>query len=185
MGFPYVEVFLGLLLGYMVYSVWADLDARFPIGAALVLLVATAVVDALGATDSANTLAEFVFFLLGAGVVLLLIEHVREGRRAESTGTASAVAESPSAQSERATDRPADASAGSSRSRSLSRAETSVRDDDYHELPPDTEPVEGDGDARQEWMEDPDESDKGPGGKNGPDDAYGEGARLPDTPTEG
>lgn len=83
MSFPYTEVFLGLLLAYMVYSVWVGLDARYPIAAALVLLVATAVVDALGNVASANTLAEFVFFLLGAGVVLLLIEHVREGRRAE------------------------------------------------------------------------------------------------------
>ncbi len=80
MAFPSTEVFLGLLVGYMVYSVWARLDARYPIAAALVLLVATAVVDALGSTASANTLAEFVFFLLGAGVVLLLIDHVREGR---------------------------------------------------------------------------------------------------------
>ena len=78
MAFPYTEVFLALLLAYMVYSVWARLDARYPIAAALVLLVATAIVDAAGSLASANTLAEYVFFLLGAGVVLLLIEHVRE-----------------------------------------------------------------------------------------------------------
>lgn len=83
--FPYTEVFLGLLLAYMVYSVWARLDARYPIAAALVLLVATAVVDALGDIASANTLAEFVFFLLGAGVVLLLVEHVRENPRRSVT----------------------------------------------------------------------------------------------------
>lgn len=80
MAFPYSELFLGLLLAYMVYSAWTRLDARYPIAAALVLLVVTAVVDALGATDSANTLAEYVFFLLGGGVVLLLVEHVRESR---------------------------------------------------------------------------------------------------------
>ena len=80
MSFPYAEVFLGLLFAYMLYSVWAGLAARLPIGAALVLLVITAVVDALGDVASANTLAEYVFFLLGAGVVLLLVEHVKERR---------------------------------------------------------------------------------------------------------
>lgn len=80
MSFPYTEVFLALLVAYMAYSVWSGLDGRYPIAAALLLLVVTAVVDALGNTGAANTLAEFVFFLLGAGVVLLLIEHVREGR---------------------------------------------------------------------------------------------------------
>ncbi len=80
--FPFAEVFLGLLAVYLVYSVWAGLDGRYPIGAALVLLVVTALVDALGAVDTANTLAEYVFFLLAGGVVLLLVEHVRDGRTA-------------------------------------------------------------------------------------------------------
>jgi hypothetical protein len=90
-SFPFAEVFLALLAVYMVYSVWTGLDARYPIAAALLLLVVTAVVDALGNTDAANTLAEFVFFLLGAGVLLLLIDHVRESRappRAEGVGLA-------------------------------------------------------------------------------------------------
>jgi hypothetical protein len=79
-AFPYAEVFLGLLVAYMAYSIWAGLDPRYPIGGALVLLVVTAVVDALGNSDAANTLAEYVFFLLGAGVLLLLFDYVREGR---------------------------------------------------------------------------------------------------------
>ena len=83
MAFPYTGVFLALLLAYMAYSVWARLDARYPIAAALVLLVLTAVVDAVGEVAAANTLAEYVFFLLGSGVVLLLIEHVRERPRGE------------------------------------------------------------------------------------------------------
>jgi len=78
MDVPYTAIFVGLLVAYMVYSVWARLDGRYPIGAALALLVVTAIVDASGATETANTLAEFVFFLLGGGVVLLLIEHLRE-----------------------------------------------------------------------------------------------------------
>ena len=81
MSFPYLEVFLALLLVYMAYSVWADLDARYPIAAALALLVITAIVDALGNVAAANTLAEYVFFLLGAGVLLLLIDHIRASRR--------------------------------------------------------------------------------------------------------
>jgi hypothetical protein len=77
MDVPYTEIFVGLLLVYLAYSVWARLDGRYPIGAALALLVVTAVVDAAGNVSAANALAEYVFFLLAGGVVLLLIEHVR------------------------------------------------------------------------------------------------------------
>lgn len=80
----YTALFLALLVAYMAYSIWARLDGRLPVAAALVLLLAAAVLDALGATAAATTLAEFVFFLLGAGVVLLLIEHVRAGRSGAS-----------------------------------------------------------------------------------------------------
>lgn len=86
MDVPYTPIFVGLLLVYMGYSVWARLDGRYPIGAALALLVVTAVVDASGNVSAANTLAEFVFFLLGGGVVLLLIEHLREKPAADSSG---------------------------------------------------------------------------------------------------
>lgn len=79
MAFPFVPLFLGLLVAYMAYSEWARLDSRLLIASALVLLVVTALVDAAGSTGLANTLAEFVFFLLAAGVVLLLIDHVRDG----------------------------------------------------------------------------------------------------------
>jgi len=78
---PFVPVFLALLLAYMVYSEWARLDSRYLIAGALALLVVTAIVDAAGATTAANTLAEFVFFLLAGGVVLLLVDHVREQPR--------------------------------------------------------------------------------------------------------
>jgi len=77
MNIPYTPIFVGLLVAYLAYSVWARLDGRYPIGAALALLVITAIVDAAGDVNAANTLAEFVFFLLAGGVVLLLIEHVR------------------------------------------------------------------------------------------------------------
>ncbi|HTP54207.1 MAG TPA: hypothetical protein VML94_04475 [Thermoplasmata archaeon] len=81
MTVPYSLAFLGLLGAYMVYSQWAGLDSRYPVGAALVLLVAAAVADAAGATGVANSFAEYVFFLLGAGVVLLLVDHLRDGRK--------------------------------------------------------------------------------------------------------
>lgn len=81
MTFPYVPVFLGVLVLYMGYSEWVRLDSRYLVAGALVLLVATAIVDAAGATATANTLAEFVFFLLAGGVVLLLVDHVRDRPR--------------------------------------------------------------------------------------------------------
>lgn len=80
MAFPYEEVFLALLVIYAIYSQWARLDSRYPVAAALVLLVVTAAVDAAGASAVANTLAVYVFFLLTAGVLLLLVDHVRAGR---------------------------------------------------------------------------------------------------------
>lgn len=80
MGFPYDAVFLGLLVVYLVYSAWQRLDSRYPIIAALVLLVVTAIVDAAGASGEADTLAIFVFFLLAGGVLLLLIDSFRTER---------------------------------------------------------------------------------------------------------
>lgn len=77
---PYLVVFLALLAAYMVYSGWTGLDPRLPVAGALALLVVTAVVDALGDSSAANTFAEYVFFLLAGGVVLLLFAHVKETR---------------------------------------------------------------------------------------------------------
>ncbi len=87
MTVPYSTVFLGLLLAYMIYSQWARLDSRLPIAAALGLLVITAIVDALGNVTIANVFAEYVFFLLAGGVVLLLADHVRESREADRGGS--------------------------------------------------------------------------------------------------
>ena len=86
MTIPFVPLFLVLLAAYMICSAWARLDSRYLVAGALALLVATAVVDAGGATAAANTLAEFVFFLLAGGVVLLLIDHLRpeSGERSDA-----------------------------------------------------------------------------------------------------
>jgi hypothetical protein len=96
MDVPFASIFVVLLLVYLGYSVWARLDGRYPIGAALALLVVTAIVDAAGQTDLANTLAEYVFFLLAGGVVLLLIEHLRGRSRAAGTEPALAAQRVPS-----------------------------------------------------------------------------------------
>jgi hypothetical protein len=77
MAFPYREAFGALFLLYLVYSFWQRIDPRYPIAAALLLLVATALVEAGGATDAADTLAEYVFVLLVGGAVLLLVERLR------------------------------------------------------------------------------------------------------------
>lgn len=76
----YAGTFLALLAAYVLYSVWAHLDGRLPVGAALLLLLVAALADAAGNGPLANTLAAYVFYLLGAGVFLLLVEHIRESR---------------------------------------------------------------------------------------------------------
>ncbi len=81
MALPYEAIFLGLLIAYMIYSQWIRLDSRYPIAGALLLLVVAAVADALGQSGAANTLAIYVFFLLAGGVLLLLLDHVREERQ--------------------------------------------------------------------------------------------------------
>lgn len=72
--------FLAVLLAYMAYSEWARLDSRYLVAGALLLLLITAVVDAAGDFNDANVLAVYVFYLLAGGVVLLLVDHVREER---------------------------------------------------------------------------------------------------------
>lgn len=77
MAVSYTELFVGLLAAYALYSVWVRLDPRYPVAGALLLLVAAALSQAADATDAANRLAEFAFLLLAAGVLLLLIDHLR------------------------------------------------------------------------------------------------------------
>lgn len=84
MSSAYPYVFLGLLIVYMIYSQFARLDSRLPIAAGLVLLVFAGILDAAGAPDAANNVAVYVYFLIGAGVVLLLIDYVRDARRSAS-----------------------------------------------------------------------------------------------------
>ncbi len=87
MAVPYSEIFLGLLVVYMVYSEWAGLDSRYLIAGGLVLLVVTAVADAAGSIAAANAFAVYVFYLLAGGVVLLVVDQIRAARRGSSGGS--------------------------------------------------------------------------------------------------
>ena len=86
MGFPAVPAFLVLLLAYSAYSWWASLDPRYPLFAAFGLLIVSVVLAALGQVGVANTVAVFVFLLLGAGVILMLATFLRERRSARQSG---------------------------------------------------------------------------------------------------
>jgi len=74
---PYLLIFLGLLVAYMVYSVWAELDARLPVAAGVGLLLLTALSSPGNDPGVTDTLAIFAFALLGAGVVLLFVDRLR------------------------------------------------------------------------------------------------------------
>jgi hypothetical protein len=76
MGLPYVWIFAGLLLAYMVSAKWAGLDSRYPVAMGLGLLLASCVADAAGAHSTASQLAEFVIFLFLGGTVLVLGEYL-------------------------------------------------------------------------------------------------------------
>jgi hypothetical protein len=74
MPFPLLATFGVLLVLYMACSLWARLDPRYLIAGGVALLVATACTEAAGYSSAANVLAEYVFLLLGGGVILLLVE---------------------------------------------------------------------------------------------------------------
>ena len=144
MDIPYTTVFVGLLVAYLAYSVWARLDGRYPIGAALALLVITAVVDAAGDTNAANALAEFVFFLLAGGVVLLLIEHVRERPGpAVPTASASAVSEAVAAEATEERKGPTEQSLHGPEEQPVSLVDRSSEEDDDHEQKGNSDPEHG------------------------------------------
>jgi hypothetical protein len=154
-SFPFVEVFLALLVAYMAYSVWAGLDSRYPIAAALILLVVTAVVDALGNTGTANTLAEFVFFLLGAGVLLLLVDHVRESRAAPrpDTGGLAASPQSEPTESTNEGQGPAQETLHGLEEQPVSVVDAPGRKDDHNEKSGDAQPEPDEGQVGEGGLE--------------------------------
>jgi hypothetical protein len=84
---PFVLAFVVLLAGYVGYSLWARLDPRLPFAGALAVLVVAAIADAAQAVGTADVLAEFVLLLLAAGVLLVVLEHARKGRRRADRST--------------------------------------------------------------------------------------------------
>ncbi len=90
MPLPYLGIFLVLLTVYLAFSVWLRLDSRYPILMALLLLVVAAVEDGLGRAALANSTAAYVFLLLAGGIVLLVVDHLREERPGDRTERPSA-----------------------------------------------------------------------------------------------
>lgn len=171
MDVPYAEIFVALLLAYMVYSVWARLDGRYPIVAALVLLVVTAVVDAAGDASTANTLAEYVFFLLAAGVVLLVIEQVRARPAPAATApsgspTTEGVAPETAQQREGSSEQPFERL----EEQPVSLVDRTGGEDQAHEQGRDREPEDGEGPPGEGRVkEDQGDRDRHRGGDDGED----------------
>lgn len=85
MDLGFTELLGGLLIAYVAYSLWAGLDPRYPLVAALVTLLGAFGVQAAGNTAIANDLALDTFLLFVAGLALLVLERVRRaGRDARS-----------------------------------------------------------------------------------------------------
>ena len=92
---PYLDLFLGAFIVYLVYSAWTRLDSRFPILAALALIVVAGALDVEGSTARAGTLEEYIVIFLGGGIVLLVVDHVREARQGANPPSESAARVSP------------------------------------------------------------------------------------------
>jgi hypothetical protein len=74
---PYLTIFLGLYFAYLTFSVWAQLDSRYPVILALLVLVAAALAAAVREPVTANTFATYALFLLVGGVALMIVERAR------------------------------------------------------------------------------------------------------------
>ena len=66
-----------VLLAYIPVSVKARLDPRYPVAAAIFLLILCAVTLAQGFEEHANTLAIYAYYFLVIGVTLLFIDYFR------------------------------------------------------------------------------------------------------------
>jgi len=140
---PYLLLFVVLLAVYLVYSAWVRLDPRYPIVAALALLIVTAVLDAAGESASSNTFAEYVFILLAGGIVLLLLDHARESRPkpARTTGSAPQVlSDHTAAQATDERKRPADQTLDGLQKEPVALVDAAGRDRDQDEQPGERQP---------------------------------------------
>jgi septum site-determining protein MinD len=68
-----------IFLIYFIVMLINRIDSRYSIGAALILLLYTAVLLAQKKEDFANQVAIYAYYFLVGGVVLQLIEYIREG----------------------------------------------------------------------------------------------------------
>ncbi len=69
---------LAIFFAVLVIFAIKKYDSRIPIGFALMLLVLAAMELAFASADTANQLAIFAYYCLVVGVLLQLIEYVRE-----------------------------------------------------------------------------------------------------------
>ena len=70
------------LAGFVIFTIVLALrrwEPRVPIGIALALLIVTAITQAVGSEAIAERLAEYAFYSLVSGVVLVLIRQARHG----------------------------------------------------------------------------------------------------------
>jgi hypothetical protein len=143
MAIPLLPVFLVLFGAYLLYSVWARLDPRYPIVAGFGLLVVTAGVDLANAGPEANTLAEYVACLLVGGAALLLLERLRQVRRGsgwEPGLPGSLGAERPPAQAADQRHRSSEDLLDGVQEQLVSPVDAPRREDDPHERRGDPEP---------------------------------------------
>ena len=75
-----IIVFAAIAL-YIVVMACFRLDPRIIIAVAFAVLISSAITQLLGMKDLSEQLAIYTFYLLAAGVVLLLIYQIREGSK--------------------------------------------------------------------------------------------------------
>jgi hypothetical protein len=79
---PSIEIIaLAAIAIYIIVMAYLRLEPRVTIVVAFALLIASAITMLLGMDDLSEQLAIYTFYLLVAGVVLLLIHHIREGSK--------------------------------------------------------------------------------------------------------
>jgi hypothetical protein len=77
----YVLIFLPLVGAYLLWSGLFDLDSRYPIAGAFLILTVAAFADAAGDLKTSGTLVGFALILFLGGFVLLIIDYFRAIRR--------------------------------------------------------------------------------------------------------
>jgi hypothetical protein len=135
-----------LFVVYLAYSLWARLDARYPIVAGLGLLVITAGVQAGGYVDLANTLALYVFLLMAGGVALLLVDRMRRDPASDaSPGLPAGRTEPEAPRPDPSKDReaPTQQALDGLQQQSVAFVEAPAQQHDQHEQPYDPEGEEG------------------------------------------